>query len=135
MFGMTTTSVHRYVLGCLRKLGLKEENVTKFQTGGPDGDLGSNEILISKDKTKAIVDGSGVLYDPAGLDRDELARLATKRCMIKEFNADRLSSGGFKVLITDANITLPDGTVVDSGLAFRNEFHLNPLSSADLFVP
>lgn len=34
------------------------------QTGGPDGDLGSNEIKISKDKTIAIVDGSGVLYDP-----------------------------------------------------------------------
>lgn len=135
MFGMTTTSVHRYVLGCLRKQGLKEEAVTKFQTGGPDGDLGSNEILISKDKTKAIVDGSGVLYDPAGLDREELTRLATKRCMIKEFDPKRLSSGGFKVLITDANVTLPDGTVVESGLAFRNEFHLNPLSSADLFVP
>jgi glutamate dehydrogenase len=83
MFGMTTRSVHRCVLGCLRKLGLKEESVTKFQTGGPDGDLGSNEILISKDKTKAIVDGSGVLYDPAGIDREELTRLATKRCMIK----------------------------------------------------
>ena len=135
MFGMTTRSVHRYVLGCLRKQGLKEENVTKFQTGGPDGDLGSNEILLSKDKTKAIVDGSGVLYDPMGLDREELVRLAHKRVMIKEFNPSKLSSGGFKVLITDANVTLPDGTVVDSGLAFRNEFHLNPLSSADMFVP
>lgn len=135
MFGMTTRSVHRYVLGCLRKLGIKEEQVTKLQTGGPDGDLGSNEILISKDKTKAIVDGSGVLYDPAGLDREELVRLATKRLMIKEYNPARLSTGGFRVLVTDSNVTLPDGTVVDSGLAFRNEFHLNPLSSADLFVP
>jgi hypothetical protein len=31
------------------------------QTGGPDGDLGSNEIKISKDKTIGVVDGSGVL--------------------------------------------------------------------------
>ena len=30
-----------------------ECNITKFQTGGPDGDLGSNEILMSKDKTIA----------------------------------------------------------------------------------
>jgi hypothetical protein len=36
--------------------------VTKFQTGGPDGDLGSNEILVSKDRTIAIVDGSGVVW-------------------------------------------------------------------------
>jgi hypothetical protein len=32
-----------------------------LQTGGPDGDLGSNEIKISKDKTIGVVDGSGVL--------------------------------------------------------------------------
>lgn len=35
---------------------------TKVQTGGPDGDLGSNEIKISKDRTVGIVDGSGVAY-------------------------------------------------------------------------
>jgi glutamate dehydrogenase len=28
--------------------------MTKMQTGGPDGDLGSNEIKISKDKTIGI---------------------------------------------------------------------------------
>jgi len=50
-YGMTTRSVHQYVLGIYRKLGLKEEEVKKFQTGGPDGDLGSNEIKISFDKT------------------------------------------------------------------------------------
>ena len=30
-----------------------ESKITKFQTGGPDGDLGSNEILVSKDNTIA----------------------------------------------------------------------------------
>ena len=30
-----------------------ESKITKFQTGGPDGDLGSNEILVSKDNTVA----------------------------------------------------------------------------------
>lgn len=66
-YGITTTGVHEYVLCLLEKLGIKEEDITKFQTGGPDGDLGSNEILISKDKTTAIVDGSGSIYDPQGL--------------------------------------------------------------------
>ncbi len=56
-YGMTTRSVHRYVLGCIRKLGLDESKCSKIQTGGPDGDLGSNEILISHDKTIGIVDG------------------------------------------------------------------------------
>ena len=134
-FGMTTRSVHTYVLGCLQEMGLKEEQVTKFQTGGPDGDLGSNEILISKDRTKAIVDGSGVVYDPAGLDRKELQRLAGKRAMIKEFDVSKLGKDGFRVLTSDVNVRLPNGETVESGLVFRNEFHLHPLSSADLFVP
>jgi len=134
-YGMTTRSVHRYVLGSLGKLGLDEEQVTKIQTGGPDGDLGSNEILLSKDKTKAVIDGSGVIFDPNGLDRAELTRLAKKREMVKGFEASKLSEGGFKVLITDSNVKLPNGDIVESGIAFRNEFHLHPLATADMFVP
>ncbi|KAI8838871.1 Glutamate/Leucine/Phenylalanine/Valine dehydrogenase-domain-containing protein [Chytriomyces cf. hyalinus JEL632] len=135
IYGMTTRSVHQYVLGILRKLEIDESSITKMQMGGPDGDLGSNEILISKDNTIGIVDGSGVVYDPAGLNRGEIERLARERKMINHFDVDKLSAKGFRVLLDDTNVTLPDGTVVDNGLKFRNEFHLNPLSSADLFVP
>ena len=134
-FGMTTRSIHQYVLGILKKLGLNEHDITKFQTGGPDGDLGSNEIKISRDKTIAIVDGNGVLYDPIGIDRGELLRLAQQRQMISHFDLKKLSPHGFRILITDKNITLPDGTFVDSGMRFRNGFHLEPQSSATLFVP
>eukprot|EP01100_Stratorugosa_tubuloviscum_P012936 TRINITY_DN628_c1_g3_i1.p1 TRINITY_DN628_c1_g3~~TRINITY_DN628_c1_g3_i1.p1 ORF type:complete len:1261 (-),score=653.88 TRINITY_DN628_c1_g3_i1:144-3926(-) len=134
-YGMTTRSVHRYVLGILEKLNLKEENITKVQTGGPDGDLGSNEILLSKDRTIAIIDGSGVVYDPEGLDRSELTSLAKRRKMVNEFDASKLSKQGFRVLVNERDITLPNGEIVDSGLTFRNEFHLNPILTADLFVP
>lgn len=134
-FGMTTQSVHQNVLGILDRLGIKEEDITKFQTGGPDGDLGSNEILISKDRTIGIVDGSGVVYDPLGLDRKELTRLAKKRVMIQEFDTTKLSKDGFRVLISDNNMRLPDGTVVASGLDFRNLFHLSPYAKADLLSP
>jgi len=41
----------------------------QVQTGGPDGDLGSNEILLSNERTIAIIDGSGVIHDQAGLNR------------------------------------------------------------------
>ncbi|KAL8455316.1 hypothetical protein Emag_000900 [Eimeria magna] len=64
VFGMTTASVETYVQGIYEKLGLKEEEVTRIQTGGPDGDLGCNALLQTKSKTIAVVDGSGVLYDP-----------------------------------------------------------------------
>lgn len=134
-YGMTTRSVHRYVLGSLKKLGLQEEAVSKIQTGGPDGDLGSNEILLSKDKTKAVIDGAGVIFDPNGLNREELTRLAKARKMVNHFDVTKLGPGGFKVLTTEKTVTLPSGEVVENGLHFRNNFHFHPLATADMFVP
>ena len=112
LFGMTTHSVHQYVLGIYRKLGLEEEQCTKLQTGGPDGDLGSNEIKISSDMTTGIVDGSGVLFDPQGIDRKELLKLAEARQMISHFDVTKLSKQGFRVLVDEMNVKLPDGGVV-----------------------
>jgi glutamate dehydrogenase len=134
-FGMTTRSVHQYVLGIYRKMGLEESEVTKLQIGGPDGDLGSNEIKLSKDKTIGIVDGSGVAYDPNGLDREELLRLAGLRVPIINFDNSKLSPKGFSISVDAIDVKLPDGTIVSNGEDFRNKFHLNPLVSADLFVP
>jgi hypothetical protein len=42
-YGMTSLGVRQYVLGIYKELGLEESQVTKVQTGGPDGDLGSSE--------------------------------------------------------------------------------------------
>jgi glutamate dehydrogenase len=135
LYGMTTNSVHQYVVESLAKLGLKEEAITKVMTGGPDGDLGSNEILISKDKILCLIDGSGVVYDPQGLNRPALETLAKTRKMIEHFPRTLLSAKGFLVTIKDNDITLPDGEKVENGLEFRNTFHLNPKFRADLFVP
>lgn len=135
LYGMTTASVHEYVVRSLGKLGLAEEAITKVMTGGPDGDLGSNEILISKDRILAIVDGSGVLCDPAGIDRGELERLARARKMVESFDRSRLSGAGFLVGLRDQGVTLPHGELVESGMEFRNTFHLHPLFAADIFVP
>ena len=135
VYGMTTNSVHQYALKIMEKLGLEESRMTKVQTGGPDGDLGSNEILISKDRTIAIVDGSGVIYDPEGLDRGELVRLATKRQMIHAFDRSKFSPGGYMVLVSDHNVTLPDGKIVQDGTSFRNSFHLLKEIRADFFIP
>ena len=63
-------------------------------TGGPDGDLGSNEILISKDNTVCVIDGSGVVFDPAGLNREELTRLAKNRLTISHFSRSFLGKDG-----------------------------------------
>jgi glutamate dehydrogenase len=134
-YGMTTAGIHEYVLCVLQKLGLREGEIRKIQTGGPDGDLGSNELLFSKDKTIAVIDASGVLYDPAGLNRRGLNSLAKQRITASMFKRELLSPMGFFVSINDREVKLPDGTVVPNGEEFRNKFHLHTLAQADLFVP
>ncbi|KAG6000482.1 glutamate dehydrogenase (NADP(+)) gdh1 [Claviceps maximensis] len=134
-YGMTTLSVREYVKGIYRKLDLDPASVRKMQTGGPDGDLGSNEILLGNEKWTAIVDGSGVIADPNGLDKEELVRLAKKRAMISEYDLTKLSKDGYRVLCEDNNVTLPNGEVVTNGTSFRNTYHLRDTGMTDAFVP
>jgi len=134
-FGMTTHGVRQYVEDIISKKGLNQQEITKFQTGGPDGDLGSNEILLSEEKIVALADGSGVLCDPSGLNRKELTRLARLRLPATAYRRERFSKDGFFVGINDRDITLPDGTRVANGTEFRDSFHFYPDLRADLFVP
>lgn len=66
-----------------------------------------DEILLSSDKTVAIIDGSGVLADPAGLNREELVRLAKARKMISNFDRSKLGKDGYVVLVEDQDVKLP----------------------------
>ncbi|EIN12308.1 NAD-specific glutamate dehydrogenase [Punctularia strigosozonata HHB-11173 SS5] len=132
-YGMTSLSIRQYVLGIYKQLGLKESEITKVQTGGPDGDLGSNEILLSSDKTVAIIDGSGVLADPVGIDREELVRLAKLRKPVAFFDTSKLSSQGYLVKVEEHDVKLPSGEVIVDGTDFRNTAHLR--FKADLLVP
>ncbi|KAF8424978.1 Glutamate/Leucine/Phenylalanine/Valine dehydrogenase-domain-containing protein [Tirmania nivea] len=124
VYGMTSLSIREFVKGIYKKLNINPAHVRKMQTGGPDGDLGSNEILLSNEKYTAIVDGSGVLVDPNGIDHQELVRLAKKRVMISEFNLAKLSPKGYRVLVDETDVKLPSGEVVNNGMIFRNTFHL-----------
>ena len=141
-YGMTSLLVRAYVNKIYEKTGTTGKTIRKFQTGGPDGDLGSNEILLSTDNEQyvGLVDGSGVLADPKGLDKAELVRLAKARKMIEHYDRSKLSSEGFLVLVDDVDVTLPLGTQVTSGVTFRNTFHLAlqdtfGVDGVDLFVP
>ncbi|CAK9438238.1 uncharacterized protein LODBEIA_P24880 [Lodderomyces beijingensis] len=141
-YGMTSLSVRAYVNKIYQKLDIDNGKIRKFQTGGPDGDLGSNEILLSRNENYVgLVDGSGVICDPNGLDKEELLRLAKERKMIEHYDKSKLSSQGYIVLVDDMDVTLPNGQLVTSGVAFRNTFHLRLKEQygvdggVDLFVP
>ena len=60
--------------------------MTKVLVGGPSSYIGSNEIIMGKEKIVAIIDESGVLYDPKGINRKELLRLCGKRRDLSHFN-------------------------------------------------
>ncbi|CUM54255.1 unnamed protein product [Debaryomyces tyrocola] len=140
-YGMTSLSVRAYVNKIYEKLNIDDAKIRKFQTGGPDGDLGSNEILLSRNENYVgLVDGSGVIADPNGLDKQELLRLAKERKMICNYDKSKLSPAGYIVLVDDVNIKLPNGITVPNGVSFRNTFHLKikeafGIDKVDLFVP
>lgn len=66
-----------------------------------------DEILLSRDKTIAIIDGSGVLSDPEGLNREELIRLAKLRVPVCDFDVSKLTKDGYLVKIEDVDVKLP----------------------------
>lgn len=143
-YGMTTLSVRAYVEEIYKKKDCKDKQIFKVQTGGPGGDLGSNEILLSSENETylAVVDGPAVAGDPNGLDKSELERLAHARLDISHFDKSKLSDSGFLIIADDSAVELKNykNQVLKfpSGVAFRNVFHLkfaDFFEKVDLFVP
>lgn len=67
----------------------------------------ADEILLSSDKTIAVIDGSGVLADPAGINREELVRLAKLRVPVENFDKSKLSKDGYLVRVEEQDVKLP----------------------------
>lgn len=62
---------------------------------------------MSNDKTIAVIDGSGVLADPQGLNREELIRLAKLRKPVAFFDKAKLGKDGYLVRVEDQDVKLP----------------------------
>lgn len=129
--GMTTTSIMGSFRTLIDHYNQREEDLNLMITGGPDGDLGANQIQCYKGKICLIIDGGSVLFDPQGLDKEELIKLAFMRNSMPRVNSlgfptAKLSSQGFRVPIQAGNVTLPDGTVVQDGALFHRNFLYNP---------
>ncbi len=145
--GMTTTSVMSSFRTLISHFGAKEDELNLMMTGGPDGDLGANEIQCYKGKICLIIDGGSILFDPEGLDKKELMKLgfmrnSSPRANSLAFPDDKLSAKGFKVPLKGKNIPLPDGSIVEDGVIFHRNFLSNPenrsyIESANIraFIP
>ncbi len=129
-YGITSEGVTVFLDVALRRLGIdpKQQPFTVKLTGGPDGDVGGNEIkILLRDypetvKIVGIADGSGCAEDPQGLKAEELMRLVTISQPIASFDPSQLSPEG-RLFSLDQ----------PEGLRRRNTLH-NRLK-ADAFIP
>lgn len=125
--GMTTGSVMSSFRTMIAHYQEKEEDLNLMMTGGPDGDLGANEIQCYGGKICLIVDGGSILFDPDGLNKEELMKIAFMRNSVPRANSlafdDKLlGPHGFKVPLHGKNTSLPDGRVVKDGSLFHRNF-------------
>ena len=154
-YGVTSTGVVKFAEIAMREQGVdirKDPFSVKF-TGGPNGDVAGNAMRILLERCprvgiRLIVDGTGAVVDPGGLDRDELSRIVLNED-VEGFDRARLSPGGFLLYrnarrteglrelykrvectasgVTEAWVTLDE---------FYKEFTDLPFTvSADLFIP
>ncbi len=100
-YGVTSLGVLKFVQRTLKELGIDSANdpFTVKITGGTNGDVAGNEMKLliehcPKVKIISITAGSGAIYDPEGVDKQELSRLLL-RDNIDKFNPEYLHEGGF----------------------------------------
>lgn len=129
--GMTTASVMASFRTVIQHLGLEEESLNLMMTGGPDGDLGANQIQTFRGRICLLIDGGGVLFDPDGLDRDALLELALARHTSPRLNSlafpeEKLGPNGFRIPGVTGGFTLPGGIKVDDGMLFHRTVLTRP---------
>lgn len=157
-FGVTSYGVNVYMGEVLKYMG-KDPTKDTFRvkmTGGPDGDVAGNQIYnlykYYPDTARliALVDGSGTVHDPGGLDLSIMYQLFKEGKPIKFYPPDRLNEGAFlldRMKKKDQGGYMPrtlcyrkvQGEVIEDWLSgsemnrlFRNNVHQ---SQADVFIP
>jgi glutamate dehydrogenase len=100
-YGVTSTGLVAFAEIAMRERGvdIRTDPFTVKLTGGPNGDVAGNALRILLQRCpgvriRLIVDGTGALVDPAGLDREALSRIVLRRDA-DAFDPARLSPGGF----------------------------------------
>ena len=102
-FGVTSLGVNVYMEEVLRYLGIDphHECFTVKMTGGPDGDVAGNEIhnlyrfYPQTAKLLAIIDVSGTIFDPQGLDLSIMTQLFNASKPLRFYPPEKLNEGGF----------------------------------------
>ena len=100
-YGVTSIGVIRFAEVTMQEMGIdmhKSAFSVKF-TGGPNGDVAGNGMRLLLERCpqvaiKLIVDGTGALFDPAGLAKEALSKIVLQ-ADIEAYDAQALHPGGF----------------------------------------
>ncbi len=100
-YGVTSLGVWKFVEQALKEQGIDpgSDSFSAKMTGGPYGDVAGNEIKeLLKNcpnvRITSITDISGALYDPKGINKEELGKLIHKKD-IDSFPPNKLNEGAF----------------------------------------
>jgi glutamate dehydrogenase len=102
-YGVTSLGVNVYMEETLKFMGIDpyKQPFTIKMSGGPDGDVAGNQILNlslfypKTAKLLALIDVSGTIFDPQGLDLTIMAQLFREAKPISAYPPEKLSDGGF----------------------------------------
>ncbi len=154
-YGVTSIGVIRFAEVTMQSLGINmhQDGFSVKFTGGPNGDVAGNcmRLLLERCpqvKIKLIIDGSGALFDPEGLDHVALTKVILKSDL-DAFDASALHPSGFLLY---RNKTKQDGmrTLYKNSIMTKNGLKDRWVSndkfykifnnllftvSADLFIP
>lgn len=104
-YGVTSLGLTVYMDAFLRAIGIQPSTDT-FRikmTGGPDGDVAGNQIYNlarfypKTAKLLALTDISGTVYDPEGLDLEDLTTLFKQGRPLRYYSPQKLHPGGYLV--------------------------------------
>ena len=102
-YGVTSIGVIRFAEVTMQEMGIDMHNApfsVKF-TGGPNGDVAGNAMRLLYERCplvqiKLIIDGSGALFDPTGLDREAMSHVVLQTD-VEAFDSTALHVGGFMI--------------------------------------
>jgi glutamate dehydrogenase len=99
-YGVTSLGVVAFAEETMKELGIdiRKQSFSVKMTGGPSGDVAGNSLKFllqrcPRMQVKLILDGSGILHDPRGIDRGELRRILF-RGSIDAFRPEKIHPGG-----------------------------------------
>jgi len=125
-YGVTSLGVCCYMDSALRYLGIDplKDLFTIKLTGGPDGDVAGNMIknlylsYPNTAKLLTLIDVSGTILDPEGLDLSVLYSLFEEGKPIKHYPPNLLHEGGF---LLDKQAKKTETALVQKTLCWRKE--------------